>query len=84
MDANNLEYITNLSGNALAIAILFFFIRYFINREEKREAMYIEREEKLEARFNAQEEKRDQYFGKLIEENTKAINALSAAVRGTK
>jgi len=71
MDANLLNVFTDLSGNALAVAVLVFFIRYFITREEKREAMYLSREEK-----------RDLYFGEIFKENTLALKKLTEIVQG--
>lgn len=69
MEFPTYDTIANISGNALAICTLVFFIRYFISREEKREAM-----------FTAKEEKRDSFFGELLQENTQALRALQSLV----
>lgn len=69
MELPSYDSITNLSGNALAICTLVFFIRYFISREEKREAA-----------FTAKEEKRDLFFGELLQENTEALKSLQGLI----
>lgn len=69
MDLPAYDTLTNLSGNALAICTLVFFIRYFIAREEKRENA-----------FSTREEKRDTFFGELLQENTEALRSLQVAI----
>lgn len=69
MDLPTYDTITNLSGNALAICTLLFFIRYFISREERREAL-----------FTTKEEKRDLFFGELLRENTEALRSLQTVI----
>jgi hypothetical protein len=76
MDGLNVTDFSQLSGNALSIAILFFFIRYFINREEKQETRHVEREAQRETTFI----KREEVFQRLLEENTEAIKELASAV----
>lgn len=69
MEFPTYDTIANISGNALAICTLVFFIRYFISREEKREVI-----------FAAREEKRDIFFGGLLQENTQALRSLQEAI----
>lgn len=69
MDLPAYDTLTNLSGNALAICTLVFFIRYFISREERREAL-----------FTTKEEKRDLFFGELLRENTEALRSLQTII----
>jgi hypothetical protein len=74
MEATNVnELLTNLSGNALAIATFVFFIRYFITKESQRERAY-----------EAQQAHRDEYFGRIIEQNTQALKELKAAIGSVK
>lgn len=68
MELSN-DFISELSGNALAIATLVFFIRYFISKEDKREKT-----------FEAQQNARDQFFGRLIEANTQALKELKSVI----
>lgn len=76
MDGINVHDFSQLSGNALSVAILVFFIRYFINREEKQETKFIERETRRETQFIAREEN----FSRLLSENTEAIKDLTEVV----
>lgn len=69
MELPTYDTIANISGNALAICTLVFFIRYFIAREEKREKLFAEKEEK-----------RDCFFGELLQENTDALRALQGVI----
>lgn len=73
MENPNYDILSQLSGNALAIATFIFFIRYFITKEDKREK-----------EFEQRQTERDEYFGAILKDNTQALRELKHVIEQTK
>ena len=69
MESPNYDILTQLSGNALAIATFIFFIRYFITKEDKREK-----------EFEQRQAERDAFFGAILKDNTQALRELKLVI----
>lgn len=73
MENPSYDIISQLSGNALAIATFVFFIRYFITKEDKREK-----------EFEQRQTQRDEYFGEILKDNTQALRELRHVIEQTR
>ena len=73
MESPSYDIISQLSGNALAIATFIFFIRYFITKEDKREK-----------EFEQRQAERDEYFGEILKDNTQALRELRHVIEQTR